>query len=440
MEGDVVVIGAGAAGLAAARMLAERGQRVFLLEARDRIGGRVWSSPTARPALRAEFGAEFIHGKAAETRMLLREAGTAAIEDGGESWTLSGGKLHRDESDFFSAAQLLEGTRSLSKDESVEVFLRRFDGNEALRSTVEGARRFVEGFEAADPAVASARAIDQEWRSGVDRLIARPLGGYHPIFQHVRQACAAAGVHLSLSTVVRRVRWEDGAVTVEATRSDGTSNAFRARCAIVTLPLAVLREDGEGAVHFTPELPHSKRNALARLEMGHAVRVVLEFRTAFWESVSDNRYRDAGFFRCDTLPFNAYWTQLPVRSETITAWAGGPRAVALGRLPRSAVIEKALSAFSTALADGGVAREEFEGAFFHDWSSDPYARGAYSYVAVGGGDARAALAEPVRETLFFAGEATSTDGQAGTVNGALRTGQRAAQEALTVLRGKAARA
>ena len=104
------------------------------------------------------------------------------------------------------------------------------------------------------------------------------------------------------------------------------------------------------------------------------------------------------------------------------------------------MIEKALSAFSTALADGGVAREEFEGAFFHDWSSDPYARGAYSYVAVGGGDARAALAEPVRETLFFAGEATSTDGQAGTVNGALRTGQRAAQEALTVLRGKAARA
>jgi monoamine oxidase len=80
-----------------------------------------------------------------------------------------------------------------------------------------------------------------------------------------------------------------------------------------------------------------------------------------------------------------------------------------------------------------LAREEFEGGMMHDWGRDPFARGAYSYVAVGGGDARAALAAPVDDTLFFAGEATSNDGQGGTVNGALETGERAAREAAIAL-------
>ena len=62
----------------------------------------------------------------------------------------------------------------------------------------------------------------------------------------------------------------------------------------------------------------------------------------------------------------------------------------------------------------------------HDWSADPFSRGAYSYVAVGGGEARATLGAPVEQTLFFAGEATSTDGQGGTVNGAIESGERAA--------------
>jgi monoamine oxidase len=180
-------------------------------------------------------------------------------------------------------------------------------------------------------------------------------------------------------------------------------------------------------------LPKNKREALASIEMGHAIKVVLWFKTAFWERIEDGRYRDVDFFRCDGHPFAAFWTQMPIRSELISAWAGGPRATALAGLSQRELIERALSSFASIIGEPALARAEFEGGAVHDWARDALARGAYSYVAVNGGDARARLATPVDDTLFFAGEATSNDGQGGTVNGALETGERAAAEVVQAL-------
>jgi monoamine oxidase len=99
------------------------------------------------------------------------------------------------------------------------------------------------------------------------------------------------------------------------------------------------------------------------------------------------------------------------------------------------LIERALEGFGAVFKEPALAREAFESGGVHDWSRDPFARGAYSYLAVNGGDARARLAAPVDDTLFFAGEATASDGQGGTVNGALETGERAAHEAAAALTG-----
>jgi monoamine oxidase len=437
MDADIVVIGAGAAGLAAARRLAARSLRVILLEARDRTGGRVWSEPSPRAAVAVEFGAEFIHGRAPETRALLRDAGMAAIDTGGESWvhSLSGG-LRQEDRDFSEAAGILDGARALPDDESVDQFLRRCENDETMRETVRTARAFVEGFEAADPAIASAQAIAGELRSGVDSESARPLGGYRLMFERLRDGCATAGVATCLSTAVRRIAWRRGAVTVEAKSAWGESRTLRARAAIVTLPVGVLRHSSdETAVEFDPGLPATKNEALGFLEMGHAVKLLLWFRTAFWERLEGGRYRDAGFFRCLEGAFPAYWTQVPVRSELIVAWAGGPKATALGGLTHAEAIGRALDGFGKLFGEPALARKEFEAGTMHDWGRDPFARGAYSYVAVGGGDARAVLAAPVDDTLFFAGEATSNNGQGGTVNGALETGERAAREAASVLGG-----
>src|ERR1700722_20377541 len=128
MDADVVVIGAGAAGLAAARSLARRALRVIVIEARERIGGRVWSHPTALAALPAELGAEYIHGPAPETMALLRAAGTTAINTAGDSWMRVNGELQRDDSFERFDPRLLAAANALTEDESVERFLQHFAG------------------------------------------------------------------------------------------------------------------------------------------------------------------------------------------------------------------------------------------------------------------------------------------------------------------------
>lgn len=429
------MIGAGAAGLAAARSLAAHSLRVIVVEARDRVGGRVVSRSSQHSGVSAELGAEFIHGQAPETRALLREAGISSVDTGDESWSCSGdGDLLRDERDLAMTASIFEEARKLRQDETVDHFLRRFAHDGSMREAAEMARVFVEGFDAADPSIASVRSVADEVYSGVDFASARPDGGYGPMFNRLHEDCVRAGAQMSLSTEVRRISWRRGLVSVETRQASGETNTFRARAAIVTLPTGVLRNSGDdGSVAFDPDLPSGKSEAIRRIEMGHVVKVVLWFRTAFWEVLRGGRYRDSAFFRCMGQEFPTYWTQFPQRNGLIVAWVGGPKAIALRETTQTELIERALDGFGSMFGEVELARREFEAGSMHDWSHDPFARGAYSYVTVGADDPRATLAAPVDDTLFFAGEATSNDGQGGTVNGALQTGERAAREAATSL-------
>ncbi len=162
------------------------------------------------------------------------------------------------------------------------------------------------------------------------------------------------------------------------------------------------------------------------------LKVVLRFRSAFWEKLEGGRYRDAGFFQAHHLTFPTFWTPRPVHAPVLAAWMGGPRAAKLGERPIGEVI-LAASDSAKALFDGYDL--ELEAAYVHDWLTDPFSRGAYSYVVVGGQKARQELAAPVQDALFFAGEATDSEG--GTVTGALRSGARAAREVHKSLRSGA---
>ena len=434
---DVIVIGAGAAGLAAARVLATRGYDVDVIEARDRTGGRVWSQPLGAQHARAELGAEFVHGSAGRTMELLRAAGTATAPLGDALWIPDAhGTLQRSDRDSAFSASIFEHAAQLAGDETVDEFLSRFDSDPTWRETADAARAFVEGFDAADPAVASVKSIAQEFQSGTDTSSVRPIGSYAPMFALLEAQCESAGVRIQRSTVASRISWGTGAVTVEAI-AGSAPQTFQARAAIVTLPVGVLRHAGdESAVAFEPELPAEKRDALRFIEMGPVVKVALAFRSAFWKRLANGRYRDAAFFRTNGGTFAAYWTQEPQPGNLIMAWIGGPKAEPVARLPHDDIVATALLDFGNMFGEAEAAREEFAGGLMHDWVHDPFARGAYSYVLVNGMSARGALAAPAGNALFFAGEACSTDGQGGTVNGAIETGERAAAEAASALGAK----
>jgi monoamine oxidase len=139
----------------------------------------------------------------------------------------------------------------------------------------------------------------------------------------------------------------------------------------------------------------------------------------------------------DEDPFPTWWTHYPSTTPLLVTWQGGPAARAMLARGRSAVEGEALKALARRfhLSRGTVDRL-VKGMWFHDWTHDPFARGAYSYQTVGGADAPAAMARPLSGTLFFAGEGTDVDGRTGTVHGAIATGERAANQVLRSLNAR----
>jgi monoamine oxidase len=154
------------------------------------------------------------------------------------------------------------------------------------------------------------------------------------------------------------------------------------------------------------------------------VRVALAFDEEFWR----RRAPDVAFFHSPKAAFPTFWTPLPMRAPLLTAWAGGPKAARLTGRSSSALIQEALRSVKSVFGSP----PPLMSAHVQDWQADPWSRIGYSYVLVGGEGARQELARPLKETLFFAGEATDVE-ESGTVAGALRSGQRAAREVLSSL-------
>jgi monoamine oxidase len=419
----------------AARELLRAGRSVTLLEARDRIGGRIWTRREPGLAAPVELGAEFIHGHASITRTLLAQLGAAAIESAGSHLTLQGGQLRERDGFFVLVQQAMQASDALaSGDMSFDEYLESHLSHALSAEQRRFARTMAEGFDAADTARASARAIVAEWSGDIlgNTPQARPEGGYVTVLAALIGGLKSPALHLRLQATVQSIQWSKRSVTVSGEGS-GAAFTVRAKHAVIALPLGVLQQTPPvpGAVSFAPSLD-GKQAALRSLASGPVIKMQLRFAEPFWESIADGRYRDTGFLHAPDAELPTYWTQVPLRAPLLVAWAGGPRAqrIATGATPGD-IVRKALAGVQELFGEHADPASQLEAYYYHDWQQDPFARGAYSYVLVGGSACRERLAQPVEETLFFAGEATDADGEAGTVTGALQSGVRAAQQLLS---------
>ena len=410
---DVIVIGAGAAGLMAARVLRQQGLSVTVLEASDRLGGRVRTLYDTNAGVPIELGAEFVHGEARETNRLLDEARLATAPVLGQHVRSDRGEMSDQERVWKRMGRvfkMMDADRE--EDRSFQAFLDEKPGGPLLKEERELALGFIQGFNAADPWRISEKSLAQQGNPTEGAVkAARLLSGYAALIEHLARDVRDV---VRLQSVVERIHWEPGRADVHT--RDGSIH--QAKAVILTVPLPFLQDQ---SIAIVPEVP-ALRKAARLLVMGHVARVSIVVKDRFWEKKID----DLAYVHTPDRSFNVWWTMYPVRAPVVTGWAGGPPAVELlqSNEIESAAVREIARAF-------GIRRERMEARIDslvrHDWTADEYTRGAYAYVGVGGAGAARRLSRAIDGTLFVAGEATEEENM-GTVEGALASGVRAARQ------------
>jgi monoamine oxidase len=430
-ETDVLIVGAGAAGLAAARALSVARFSVTVLEARNRIGGRIhthWDPASEAPI---ELGAEFVHGKPPETLNLAERTRITLAQVPNAHWYFHDAVLSKSNEFWTKVEEALdEMAEYKGPDESFADFLDDYSRRHNVSDIRSMATLYVEGFHAAHADQISVEGLNKTNRAAAeidDETQFRSVNGYATIAQKLHDEAVEQGANFRLETVVRDVAWSANAVTV--TTSSGEQ--FKAKRLLITLPLGVLQSS---AVTFAPRLP-AKEEAARKLAVGQVTRVILRFRDRFWEDVrvptddgQQAALKDFSFIHApDELPAT-WWTQLPVRVPLLVGWAGGTRADELLLESPDALRDRSLRALSHIMGRPRNFLEDLlEDFYTHNWATDPFSLGAYSYIPVGALEAQSALAEPAEQTIYFAGEATNTMGHHGTVHGAIASGLHAAR-------------
>ena len=406
---DVIVIGAGVAGLAAARRVHDAGRNVLVCEARDRIGGRVWSD-ASDPTCAIELGAEYIHGDDVSTWQFVRQLGLATTIAG--RWD---GRRIWHNAQLQHAVALFATDASLPPLTTIEEQIATYAGPDISfaqwldDNEYQGLARHLADIRlahsaATTPELASIYAMQAdilqgEHLGGNDHHI---VGGYAPIVTALAQSLS-----ICFQCVVTAIR--EAGDQCRVTLADGA--VLTAKRVIVTIPLALLKI---GSIAFDPPLPAAKVQAIRQIDMHGGIKIALRFRDRLWDDT-------ASFFSL-VDPAPVWWTAAP-GAPYLMGFFTGPRAAHIGAVtdPLATCLDLLTTVF------GDVVREQLVGWRMINWSVDPWSLGAYSSVPVGAHGLRPALAAP-HGRVHFAGEATAVDGHSASVHGAISSGWRAVAE------------
>jgi monoamine oxidase len=420
-SGRFVVVGAGAAGLIAARELGRAGKAVTILEARDRCGGRIHALPSATFGYPAEGGAEFIHGEAPVTRAVLRDARLALSPLEGTRWIKRDGAFSPRDPRPPHADRLYQALADLKADLPVADFLERHFAGDQYGELRRAITRMVEGYDAADPARASTLALREEWMGRGLGTQARIVGGYGALIDFLAAQCRQHGATIRLGAAVSAVELTDRGPVARC--ADGS--AHEGDAVILAVPLPLLAEIA---------LPAAAREKAAaagpHIGFGNVVKILLRFATPWWAHAAGRDLGDLSFL-LSSARVPTWWTQHPAGHPVLTGWFAGPRANTVAQLDEAALVDMGLGSLAEIFErSADHLTPELVAARAINWGNDPFARGAYSYATPTTREAQSRLANPDGDAVLFSGEALYGGPDMGTVEAALASGLNTARRIL----------
>ncbi len=422
MKTEIIVIGAGVCGLTAACLLKRAGFRVEIVEARNRVGGRILTLQNPLKGDPVELGAELVHGLPEETRRWLDPEKDLEAREG-DFLIFEGGQLTQSPAYFEQISGVMERLSQITQhDLSFQDWLeQQTDYSAQLKDWVTGYIQGYHGADASDISGAALREIEREsqevdavegaqfFRGGQSRLLDR-------LIRELNQP-------ILLNHVVKKVSWSQQGAEVSFT--DSSIQPIQAKKILVTVPIGVLQAPSQspGAIDFEPPLPSEFASALSFFKMGTALKMNFVFKSSPWSRDSKNSHFA---MILDTTPgayFRVWWRR---GKNQIVGWQGGPST--LLTLTQSEVQKNALEQLARIFKTSEKELErELQGSYVFNWSDDPFSRGVYPYIRVGGLGATQTLARPIGNVLYFAGDATCLGAYLGTINGAMISATNAAQ-------------
>lgn len=448
-DGNVIIIGAGAAGMYAADILNAKGINVIILEAANQMGGRIRSlrNQTDNQGLfgqdtRLEFGSDFPLELGAEAYYGSDSIWGKSVQNQNVT-TLELSALGTDR---YVIENLVKKATDWGGDadfNAVENFVNNLPNYSGGDQTIKQAA----GVSARGESLLNAQ-VGNFYGSSIDQIGIKLLAEDLKLRAHDKKfmmlkANPMQDFFLSrfslitplvqLNTAVSSINYSGDQVSIK----DKSGNEYKANKVIITVPLAVLKS---GDISFSPSLPGDTTSAMAKFGMAQCFRAVIDFKQNFWGV--DSGYIWGGTYTPQYLNTGVGRSEF---SRTLSFTINGSAAASLSAMSRDQQINAILAEMDSIYAGQATKYvrkaitkdsegNDVEGAIIaaiKDWTKEDYIKGAYSYPLVGATAAdREILGRPVNGKIFFAGEVTDLNGDAGTINGALASAERVTQEVI----------